>query len=161
VIAVALSSRSVGFAVATAPMRLDAWSSWSVRHVQPNARRRFLESRVLRAVRKFDPATLLVTHGTRWRLNERARADCRAAAHELELEVAFVDLEQACLSFESKRDLRCVADRLMDSYPELERKLMPVLGESYDRCPLRERRPLLSALAIAHAASVERLVRFG
>jgi len=159
-IVVALSSRKAGFAAATGPMKIDAAQSWSVRHVAPDERLQLLERRILRVVEKFDPETILVTHGSRWRLDARVRTSFRVAAHKLGLRIAFFDLEEACRILGCERRLRAAAERVVDSHPDLERRLRPVLASPTSPA-VRDRRPLLSALAVAHAASVAHLIKFG
>lgn len=160
-VALALSPREVGFVAATGPMRIDAVRSWSVRHVAADARRQFLESRVLRALEKFEPETIIVTHGSRWRMSERLRSGSKAAVRALGLRSSFLDLEGACDILECPRTLSAAAERIVAWHPELERRLRPALGTKVDPGALRDVRPVLSALTVAHAASVRHVIKFG
>lgn len=160
-VALALSPREVGFVAAMGPMRIDAVHSWSVRHVAAGTRRRFLENRILRAVEKFEPETLLVTHGSQWRMSERLRSGSKAAVRALGLRSSFLDLEDACDILVCPRTLRAAAERLVAWHPELERHLRPALATKVDPGALRDVRPVLSALTVAHAASVRHVIKFG
>lgn len=160
-VVLAVSSREVGFVAATGPMRVDAARSWIVRKVAPGTRRQFVEARVLEAVAKFDPETVLVTHGTQWSVDEATKKACLDSAMNLRLEVAFLDLGEACDLIGCDRRLHSAAERVTDWFPRFARRLRPALAGRPDRGALRDIRPLLSALTVAHAASVAHVIKFG
>jgi hypothetical protein len=160
-VVLAVSARAVGFVAATGPMRIDAVRSWSVRHVTATLRERVLKSRVLGAIEKFNPETILLTQGSRWRMSERWRESAERAAHQLGLSPAFVDLDEACASLGCRRTLRAAAERVIAWHPELERRLRPAIGTRRDTSGLRDLRPVLSALTAMHAASVRHVIKFG
>ena len=159
-VVIALSSRRVGFAAAAGPMRLDAVRSWSVQHVSASRRMPLLKLRVLRAVERFEPRTILVTHGARWGLGRRVRARVRNLARTLGLRIELVDLGDACRIVGVNR-LQAAAERIVDSYPERARFVRAFLGPTAIASNARDRRPTLSAMTVAHAASVAHLIKFG
>ena len=157
---IALSSRRVGFAAATGPMRLDAVRSWSVQHVPTVRRTCLLKRRIVQAVGRFEPRTILVTHGARWELGREVRRRIRSSAHALGLCVDLLDLDDACKML-GVASLRAAAERIADSYPERTRFVRPFLSPSAKESNARDRRPTLSAMTVAHAVSVAHLIKFG
>jgi hypothetical protein len=160
VVALAISARQVGFVAATGPMQVNEAKAWALRKVAADERRQFVKHRILQVVEKYEPETILVTHGTRWKMDRKLRAVCLAAAKELELQITFLDLDDACRFMECGRSLRAAALRISDSYPKCERHVRATV-RSVNASAARETRAILSALAAVHAASVRHLIKFG
>jgi hypothetical protein len=112
-------------------------------------------------VQHFQPKSLLVTHGARWRFGTSPRQRIKVVARELGVRLDFVDLEQARCILGCARQLRAVAERIVDSYPERAPLVRPFLSASTGAANARARRPTLSAMTVAHAASVAHLIKFG
>lgn len=156
-VVIAVSRRMIGFVGSTGPMSIDKTFVWSMRHAQAHKRRALLREHLCAFVRECAAATVLVTHGTRWRMDEETRKTLRIG--KIAPQVSVVDLADACDLMECPRKLRIVAQRIFDSYPGAYRHVKAVLAG--DAAAARDERSVLSALAVAHAASVQHLIKFG
>jgi len=153
----AVSRRNAGFVAMRAPLQLESAQLWSLRQHSTTANRLdVVERRMMRAKSWFEPTTVLLTHGSRWRMDDATRTQCRVngAGHEV------VHVQDACRTLDCAVSLRALALRLIDSYPALEARLHAVLSRSVLGDTARELRPLISALAVAHAAGVTHLEKF-
>jgi hypothetical protein len=140
-------------------MRIDTKFAWSVRHISSQQRYPVVRQRIETLVQKYGVKAIVMTHGRRWRMTPSARK--RLAVGEVMRHASFVDLEDVCDLMESPRNLRSVAQRIADSYPEVRRYVESLLGSKLNPRKVRDARPILSALAVAHAASVQHLIKFG
>ena len=157
---VAVSSRKAGFVVLRAPLAHDVVRSWSLRHLGAALKRRALiERRILHATLWFKPAILLVTHGSRWGVESASRSRIRYILRRIPVSVRFMGLEEACSILGCHRSLKAIAERLLDVHPELEPRIRHALNAQSSNA--RDIRPLLSALAVAHAVSVAHISKFG
>jgi len=162
-LAVALSNRKVGFVAVESPLRMDPPELWHLRQLGgPEARERATRKRLLRAIAYYRPRTVLLAHGTRWTLTPvDIRAARRVSAGISDATVEVVTVGDACKVIGCDDSLRAVTLRLCDMYPALEPKLRQFLSGSQRPVDVRDTRPMLSALAVAYAASVAHVVRFG
>lgn len=161
-VALAPSRRKIGFVVLGGPLWIETARTWHVRQLRsPASREAFIRKRLEWAMQWFEPQSLLVVPGHLWRLGNGAAAECRSIARAFGSGATVFDLSEVCERLDCEKSLRSVAERLVDCFPELERRLAPALQDEPRSDRLRNVRPLLSALAAAHLASVEHIVRFG
>lgn len=151
VLSVALSGRGIGLALLAKPLQLNAAACWESRKgsVGVDARLQRLAS---------EPQRVLVTHATLW---HRAPSATDVAGLHVETECQFISVEDACRTLESEPTPSAIAERLIDAYPELSGRLERFLQAPGRTDRIRYAQPLLAALTVAHAASVEHLMKHG
>ena len=150
VLALALSPRGGALVVFERPLRVSERQSWR------KSTWRYVE----RACASLQPRTILVTHGARF--SALAPVWRAAPRHTLPAGVQreTLRLEDACTILGCDARLPAIAARLLDMYPEQAARLR-CFGANPRSDRARASRPLLSAFAVAHAASIAHLIKFG
>ncbi len=150
-LALAISPSGSALVVFERPLRIGlrlSWRKWSTRHLE-----RVLES--------CEPLTILVTHATRRDVRPLVTPQLRRALKTPNVSLHALSLNEACVSMQRDVTLPSIATRLVDMYPEHEERFHCFTTGRLRTKRARMRRPFLSALAVAHAASVRHVSRYG
>ena len=148
-LAIAVSSRGSAFVAMPTPFQIEARAS----------SRKPWPGRVDRVLSWFQPRTILVAHGARWHVTRSLRDVAQALPNTEQFEP--ISLNHVCDVLGCAPTLAGVAERVMDMYPETEPRFANFLTSPRRTDRTRRARPLLSAYALAHAASFAHLVKFG
>ncbi len=151
VLALGFSSSGGAVVALQSPLRIEAYAAWR----KPSFR--YIE----RILTWFEPATILVTHGTqrRWRVPLDAR--CRRRLRATGALIESLTINDGAETMGCGRSLPEIAARIVDIHPEFARSLAPFTRGRVRTNRARKARPLLSALTVAHAASVRHVINFG
>lgn len=100
----------------------------------------------------FEPRTLVHVNGTCWRMDHPMATPKGALAMTVLAACGFLGIEPTRFA---------IIERLLDAYPELEARLLPLQRATVRTDRVRAAQPLLAALIVAHACSVAHLVEYG
>jgi hypothetical protein len=100
----------------------------------------------------FEPRSLAHVNGTCWGMDRPKSTPHGVLALTLRAACEFLGIEPTRFA---------IIERLLDAYPELEPRLLPLQRATVRTDRVRAALPLLAALIIAHASSVAHLVEHG
>ncbi len=154
-LSLALSTQRSTVIAMASPGRVDATANWTSRNSRPAEK---LQQELERLSTRISPRNLLVMDATRW-TGSGAVASLVPLEFRERIRPAYMPLEDACAILGCERTLVALAKRLTEAYPEFAPRFECFAKPHLHRDRVRRTRPLLSALAVAHAASIAQLGR--
>lgn len=156
VLAVAVTSRRMAYVAMNRPLYLDDLRSWETRRARQSMLRRIVGACTWHGVR-----AVLVCHGSCGLVPVDFLDRLREAIPQHVDRLETLGLASAREIIGCDQTHPAIAERLIDAYPEVGKHLAPLSLRRTRTDAVRDARPLLSALAIAHAASVAHIMKFG
>ena len=107
-------------------------------------------------LRVAPPRAVFLTHATRWQAIPQPAEIAQVACP-----VTAIPVTAACEFLECGATVQDATQRVIDAYPQLERRLAPVLEARGRSDTVRNAQPLVAAMIVAHAVSVAHLMKHG